>query len=151
MESKAGQNESKIDSFRTLHLARLREMARPIVKTLVRRRRIDTDSKMRAYDDVADWLGAKATWVRRCVSGAEVGMSGDRLLRIAAAYRIHCDGIALGTAEERAEIARRWEEFNALFEGLGRPDTGVRGVDPQSGGADRHQAGRALARQGGRP
>ena len=68
------------------------------------------------------WLGVKRTWVRRLIGRQEVGLTGDRLLAITAAYRQHCERVERRAAETRAATARRWEEIDALLHGLGEPD-----------------------------
>ncbi len=103
MESKSDRFESKIDSFRTMPAGTARDRARPLVEMMVRQQQAIRGQKMSAYDDVGGWLGVKRTWVRRLLGGQEVGMSGDRLLRIAAAYRKHCAAVEQSTTKERAD------------------------------------------------
>ena len=147
MESKSDRFESKIDSFRTMPAGTARDRARPLVEMMVRQQQAIRGQKMSAYDDVGGWLGVKRTWVRRLLGGQEVGMSGDRLLRIAAAYRKHCAAVEQSTTKERETTARRWEEFHAILAGLGEPDLGGPGLAAEPG-RDRICA---PARQDGRP
>lgn len=134
MESKSDRNESKIDSFRNMPPGTARDRARPLVEIMVRQQQAVRGQKMSAYDDVGGWLGVKRGWVRRLLGGQAVGMSGDRLLRIAVAYRKHCAAVEQSTAKELEDTARRWEEFHAILGGLGAPDRRGPGFAAESGG-----------------
>ena len=147
MESKGERNESKIDSFRTMPSGTARDRARPLVEIMVRQQQAVRGQKMSAYDDVGGWLGVKRTWVRRLLGGQDVGMSGDRLLRIAAAYRKHCSAVEQSTIKDREDTARRWEEFHAILRGLDEPDLDRPSLSAESSGSRLGEA----SRQGLRP
>ena len=132
----ASQVDSKTESFRANRRPSASDFVRPMLDEMVTAQETAVGGRMEAYQVVGRWLGVEGTWVRRLLGRQKVGVSGDRLLAITAAYRRHCERVERRAAESRAATARRWEEIDALLHGLGEPDICVPGLAAESGGDD---------------
>lgn len=143
----ADKVDSKAESFRAKPRRDAREVVRPLLDEMVSHQEAVVGGRMEAYQVVGRWLGVEGTWVRRLLGRQKVGVSGDRLLAIVAAYRAHCARVEARAAATRAATARRWEEIDALVMGLGGPGPELGGEPAESGGAGPG----AATRRDGRP